>query len=85
MNSFWQQIILHTILSKERKKADKKYSSFQLAKAFRKLRASVIRVLKDYILMAVGIISAAFGLESFLLPNNFIDGGATGISLLIAR
>ncbi len=35
--------------------------------------------------MAAGIGSAAFGLESFLLPNNFIDGGATGISLLISE
>jgi uncharacterized membrane-anchored protein YitT (DUF2179 family) len=35
--------------------------------------------------MAFGIVSAAFGLESFLLPNNFIDGGATGISLLTSE
>eukprot|EP01136_Pigoraptor_vietnamica_P021625 Opistho-1_new@71960 len=35
--------------------------------------------------MAAGILSAAFGLESFLLPNAFIDGGATGISLLISE
>ncbi|MGW9684231.1 YitT family protein [Flagellimonas sp. 2504JD1-5] len=33
----------------------------------------------------VGIFCAAFGLESFLLPNTFIDGGATGISLLITE
>ncbi|WP_420323049.1 YitT family protein [Flagellimonas sp.] len=33
----------------------------------------------------IGIFSAAFGLESFLLPNTFIDGGATGISLLISE
>lgn len=35
--------------------------------------------------MLTGIGSAAFGLESFLLPNSFIDGGATGISLLISE
>nr|WP_246865737.1 YitT family protein [Croceivirga thetidis] len=35
--------------------------------------------------MVIGIFSAAFGLESFLLPNLFIDGGATGISLLITE
>jgi len=39
-------------------------------------------MLKDIVLMAAGILSAAFGLEGFLLPNKFIDGGATGISLL---
>jgi uncharacterized membrane-anchored protein YitT (DUF2179 family) len=32
-----------------------------------------------------GIGCAAFGLEIFLLPNRFMDGGATGISLLIAE
>ncbi|MBV6644732.1 MAG: YitT family protein [Cyclobacteriaceae bacterium] len=32
-----------------------------------------------------GVFAAAIGLQSFLLPNNFIDGGATGISLLIAE
>ncbi len=28
--------------------------------------------------------SAAFGLKGFLIPNHFIDGGVTGISLLIS-
>jgi uncharacterized membrane-anchored protein YitT (DUF2179 family) len=41
--------------------------------------------LKDTFFIVLGIVSAAFGLESFLLPNKFIDGGATGISLLIAE
>ncbi len=41
--------------------------------------------LKDGFFIVLGIVSAAFGLESFLLPNKFIDGGATGISLLIAE
>lgn len=35
--------------------------------------------------MALGILFAGFGLKGFLLPNNFIDGGVTGISLLIAE
>lgn len=41
--------------------------------------------LKDFFFIVSGIFSAAFGLESFLLPNRFIDGGATGISLLITE
>lgn len=36
------------------------------------------------ILIIAGIASAAFGLEGFLIPNDFIDGGATGITLLIS-
>lgn len=30
----------------------------------------------------LGIFCASFGLKSFLLPNKFIDGGVTGISML---
>lgn len=36
----------------------------------------------DIAKITVGIFSAAFGSKAFLLPNEFIDGGATGISLL---
>lgn len=39
---------------------------------------------KDFILIILGIFSAAFGFKGFLLTNHFIDGGATGISLLIS-
>ncbi|MFI8604868.1 YitT family protein [Cellulophaga sp. HaHa_2_95] len=51
-------------------------------KRSRKLRVGFKGFLKDMLFILVGIFSAAFGLESFLLPNKFIDGGATGISLL---
>ncbi len=33
--------------------------------------------------MLLGIMLAALGLKGFLIPNHFIDGGITGISLLI--
>jgi len=84
MNPFWKQVIINTVLKKEQEKpgTEADYTSFQLAKGFRRFMQSVRRIAKDAILMAIGIISAAFGLESFLIPNNFIDGGATGISLL---
>ena len=39
--------------------------------------------LSDLILMITGVITAAFALKGFLVPNNFFDGGITGISLLI--
>ena len=59
-------------------------SSFKKAKEYRESKITVLRSLKDIFLLTLGIGSAAFGLESFLLPSNFIDGGATGISLLIS-
>lgn len=43
------------------------------------------RVIKDALLMTTGILCASFGFKGFLMNNNFIDGGATGISLLISN
>jgi len=36
-------------------------------------------------LIAVGILSAGLGLKGFLLSSHFIDGGVTGISMLVAN
>lgn len=41
--------------------------------------------LKDFVFIVFGVAAAAFGLEGLLLPNAFIDGGVTGISLLLAE
>ncbi|MDF7821138.1 YitT family protein [Runella sp. MFBS21] len=84
MNSFLTRVIIQTIL-RNKKNANTQYSSFILAKGFRELKINIVRLLKDFVLISLGIGSAAFGLESFLIPNSFIDGGATGISLLINR
>lgn len=37
----------------------------------------------DIIYLVLGVISASFALKSFLVPNHFLDGGVTGISLLL--
>jgi len=37
------------------------------------------------VFIAMGVFSAALGLEGFLLPSGFLDGGVTGISLLMSR
>jgi uncharacterized membrane-anchored protein YitT (DUF2179 family) len=38
----------------------------------------------DISLVCLGILSAAMGLKGFLLSSHFIDGGVTGISMLVA-
>ena len=40
---------------------------------------------KSLTFILLGILLATVGLKGFLLPNNFLDGGVTGISLLINR
>ncbi len=42
-------------------------------------------IVKEFVFILIGILSAGFGLKGFLLPNSFIDGGAMGISLLISE
>lgn len=55
---------------------------FQKLKALRVRRINIARAIKDFFFISLGVLSAAFGLKSFLLPNGFLDGGAVGISLL---
>jgi uncharacterized membrane-anchored protein YitT (DUF2179 family) len=57
-------------------------SSYQRAKNYREFLISVKRHIKDAFLITAGIFFASFGFKGFLLTNHFIDGGATGISLL---
>jgi uncharacterized membrane-anchored protein YitT (DUF2179 family) len=47
--------------------------------------SKVLLTVKNWVFIALGVLSAGFGLKSFLLPNHFIDGGATGISLLLSQ
>ena len=54
------------------------------ATAMKQRSRTARNILIDTFYIVLRIASAAFGLESFLLPNRFIDGGATGISLLIS-
>ncbi|MCW3115153.1 MAG: hypothetical protein JWR18_3549 [Segetibacter sp.] len=85
MNSFWKQIIIQTTLKHKNKNSGVKvYSDYELAKGLREFKINVTGQVKDFALITFGIFSAAFGFKGFLLTNHFIDGGATGISLLIS-
>lgn len=48
-------------------------------------RLSLIQGAQDAVLILIGVLLAAVGLKAFLLPNGFLDGGVTGISLLVSR
>ncbi len=45
----------------------------------------VLPELLNTALVALGILSAGMGLKGFLLSSNFIDGGVTGVSMLLAK
>ena len=47
------------------------------------INALLLRVrIKEAIFLILGVISASIGLKGLLLPNQFLDGGAMGVSLL---
>jgi len=43
----------------------------------------MIRLVKTYIILFIGSILAAFGLEEFIIPNHFIDGGVVGVAIVL--
>ena len=45
----------------------------------------VIQELRNGAQIALGILSAGMGLQGFLLSSNFIDGGVTGVSMLLGK
>lgn len=85
MRPIWKQIIIKLTSRRNQISTDKNYySNYQKAKAYREFIISLKRNIKDFVLITAGIFSASFGFKGFLLTNHFIDGGATGISLLIS-
>jgi uncharacterized membrane-anchored protein YitT (DUF2179 family) len=44
-----------------------------------------LREFTNVVLITLGVLSAGMGLEGFLLSSRFIDGGVTGISMLVAK
>ena len=76
------QYILNEIV-KQRLHKDVVDKQFELEK--RKVKIDISRLIKDSVLIFAGVFSASLGLKGFLLPNSFIDGGVTGISLILNK
>jgi uncharacterized membrane-anchored protein YitT (DUF2179 family) len=47
------------------------------------MKRMVLKEIKNYVLITLGILSAGMGIKGFLLSSHFIDGGVTGISMLL--
>ena len=45
---------------------------------------SAKQIITNTAFVILGILSAGFGLKGFLLSSRFIDGGVTGVSMLMA-
>ena len=64
---------------------NKKIPSKQFEKEITDAKVEFTHLIHDSFLILLGILSACFGLIGFLLPNSFIDGGVTGISLILTE
>ena len=60
-------------------------ANVQRRQAAKRFRRQVGKQIRDGLIMFFGVISAGFGLKGFLIPNQLIDGGVMGISLLTNR
>lgn len=73
------------IMSKKLKKIDSKIPEIIIETEIKKNKVEFNHFAKESFFMLIGIISATFGLKGFLLPSSFIDGGITGVSLILAE
>lgn len=51
--------------------------------AIRIRKIKIVRAIKDSVFVTLGVLAATLGLKGLLLPNDFLDGGVMGISLLV--
>jgi len=70
--------------SGEKKRVERnELSGYSIAKQFLRYKTVSLSWIRSLFFISLGVLSAGFGLKGFLLPNEFIDGGVTGISLLV--
>jgi len=84
MNPILQHLLVERAKARLKKRTGQDaFHKKQLVKEVRSGQVELAHLLKEILFMAIGVFAAGFGLKGFLLPNSFIDGGATGVSLLI--
>jgi len=84
MNPFLSKILVEMARKRiEARQENIPVSKKQIVPVVRNLQVELAHAIKEFIFITIGVLSAGFGLKGFLLPNRFIDGGATGISLLL--
>ncbi|WP_308990519.1 YitT family protein [Mariniflexile litorale] len=84
MNPFLSKLLVDLARKRiQSKQKNQEVSKKQIVPLVRRFQVEISHAIKEYVFIIIGVFSAGFGLKGFLLPNRFIDGGATGISLLL--
>ena len=50
-----------------------------------KIKNNHIKLVLSYLFIILGAMLAAYSLDTFLIPNNILDGGVTGISIIVSK
>ncbi len=82
MKPVFQYLIAEVI---KRRLKKEKYQSEQFENLVKNIKVEFAHIIKNSFFIILGVMSAGFGLKGFLLPNLFIDGGVTGIALIITE
>ncbi len=85
MNPIFQYIIVESVKHQHKKNKYKKRSSKSFKEEIQNVKVEFTHFFRDSILILLGVVAASFGLKGFLLPNSFLDGGVTGISLITSE
>lgn len=50
-----------------------------------KIKSNYLKKILSYLVIILGAMLAAYSLDTFLIPNNILDGGVTGISIIVSK
>lgn len=82
MNPLFKNIIVNVVKNRQKRRKSQQ-STEPFDTRVKNLEVEVTHEIWDFFYLLLGVIAASFGLRGFLMPNNFIDGGVTGISLMV--
>lgn len=82
MNPQQQGLIINEVQRGQAAKETDMKSQYMQAKEIWHRKKNIRRTLREGFFLGLGIFLAGFGLKGFLIPNELIDGGVMGISLL---
>jgi len=82
MTPFFHNLIIKIVQNRQKNKKGAKHN-VPFDKHVKNVEVELKHEIGDFFYLLLGVIAASFGLRGFLMPSAFIDGGVTGISLMI--
>lgn len=83
MHKFLYKLLVRSLTRRLGEASNIIITPYRVAKEFLLVKADIRYWSRSIFFVTLGILSAGLGLKGFLLPNHFIDGGVTGISLIV--